>query len=267
MSSDGTRVAVSLLGTRDTTSDIWTVSAGRGLRTRVTVDGSDDYSAIWSPEGTEVAFASRRKGSRDLFRKTVSGADREEVLLSDSMDKTPTSWSSDGKFILYSIDDARTGPDVWVLPLTGDRKPRPFLATAADERFARFSPDGRWVAYASSESGRTEIYVTPFPGPGGKQLVSSAGGRFPRWRSDGTELFYQSPDDRLMAAAIVVTSDRADVGAVQPLFAMRAPDGLPRDFYDVASDGQRFVLVVPDERTSTALTLVSNWPTIVKSRR
>jgi eukaryotic-like serine/threonine-protein kinase len=180
LSPDGTRVAVSLLGARDATSDIWIVSVGRGVRTRVTLEGRDDLSAIWSPQGTEIAFSSRRSGNFDLFRKAVSGADREEVLLDDAMDKTATSWSTDAKFLLYSIEDPRTGPDVWVLPLTGDRKPFAFLATAADERFARFSPDGHWVAYSSSESGRTEVYVTPFPGPGGKQVISSTGGRFPR---------------------------------------------------------------------------------------
>ena len=266
LSSDGTRVAVSLVAARDTTSDVWIVNSGRGLRTRATLNGSDDFYAVWSPEGTEIAFSSRRKGNLDLYRKPVSGADREEVLLDDAMDKTATSWSSDGKFVLYSIDDPRTGPDVWVLPMTGDRKPFAFLATAADERFARFSPDGRWVAYSSSESGRTEVYVTPFPGPGGKQLISSTGGRFPRWRSDSKELFYQSADNRLMVAAVTVSGGGVEVGAVQSLFELRAPEGLARDFYDVTSDGQRFMLVIPDETTANPLTLVNNWPTLVKSR-
>lgn len=266
LSPDGTRLAVSIVPARDTTSDVWIVSAGRGLRTRVTLDGSDDLSAIWSPQGTDIVFSSRRKGNLDLYRRSVSGAEREEVVLDDAVDKLATSWSSDGKFLLYSIDVPGTGPDVWVLPLTGDRKPFPFLATTADERFARFSPDGHWVAFASSESGRTEVYVAPFPGPGGRQLISSAGGRFPRWRSDGKELFYQSPDNRLMAAAITLTSDRADVESEQALFEMRGPDGLPRDFYDVAGDGQRFMLVVPDAATPTPLTLVTNWPALVKSR-
>ena len=265
LSPDGTRAAVSLVSARDDTSDVWVIGA-RGLRTRLTFDATDDVSAIWSPEGTDVVFSSSRTGRHNLFRKAVSGADREDVLLDDPMDKLASSWSSDGKFLLYSIFDARTGPDVWVLPLTGDRQPRAFLATAADERFARFSPDGRWVAYSSSESGLSEVYVARFPGPGGKQQISRAGGGYPRWRSDGQELFYQSPDNRLMAAALRVGSDRIEVEGEQPLFEMRAPDGYLRDFYDVASDGQRFMLIVPDETTSNPLTLVSSWPTLLKAR-
>ncbi len=128
------------------------VGVGRGLQTRFTFDATDGVSAIWSPNGADVAFASRRKGHLDLYRKTASGADGEEVLLDDPVYKTPTSWSADGKFSLYSIDSVRTGPDVWVLPLAGDRKPSPFLDTATVERIARFSPDGRWVASVSSES-------------------------------------------------------------------------------------------------------------------
>ena len=265
LSPDGTRAVVSLVNARDGTSDVWMVGVGRGLRTRFTFDATDDFGAIWSPDGADVAFSSRRKGHLDLYRKTASGT--EEVLLDDPVDKSPTSWSSDGKFILYSIDDARTGPDVWVLPLSGDRKPFPFLATATDERFARFSPDGHWVAYSSSESGLSEVYVARFPGPGGKQQISSAGGGYPRWRSDGKELFYQSPDNRLMAASITLGSERVEVEAVHPLFEMRAPDGAIRDFYDVASDGQRFMVVVPDESTSNPLALVTNWPSVVKNRR
>ena len=114
---------------------------------------------------------------------------------------------------------------------------------------------------------RAEVYVALFPGPGGKQLISSAGGSYPRWRPDGKELFYQSPDNRLMAATVRLDEARVEVDAVRPLFEMRAPDGQPRNFYDVASNGQRFMVVVPDEGESTPLTLVNNWPTVVKNGR
>jgi Tol biopolymer transport system component len=267
LSPDGLRAAVSLANSRDNTSDVWIVSPVRGMRTRFTFDAADEFSPIWSADGAEIAFSSRRKGHLDLYRKTTGGADREDVLLNDAVDKTPTSWSPDGKFVLYSIDGAMTGPDVWVLPLAGDRKPFPFLASDTIERLAQFSPDGRWVAYAASESGRMEVYVALFPGPGGKQLISSAGGSYPRWRPDGKELFYQSPDNRLMAATVRLDEARVEVDAVRPLFEMRAPDGSPRNFYDVASNGQRFMVVVPDETASTPLTLVNNWPTLVKNGR
>jgi Tol biopolymer transport system component len=267
LSPDGMRASVSRANARDNTSDVWIVGASRGMQTRFTVDATDDFSAIWSPDGADIVFASRRKGHLNLYRKTASGAPREEVLLEDQVDKTPTSWSSDGKFILYSIAGPQTGPDIWVLPLAGDRKPFAFLESVSDERFAQFSPDGRWVAYAASESGRLEVYVQPFPGPGEKQQISRAGGSYPRWRSDGKELFYHSLDNKLMAATVSAGGGRVDVDAVQPLFDMRAPDGLPRSFYDVAGNGQRFMIVVPDDTASTPLTLVSNWPTLVKTTR
>ena len=267
LSPDGMRASVSLANPRDNTSDVWIVGTSRGLRTRFTVDATDDFSAVWSRDGADIVFASRRKGHLNLYRKTASGAPREEVLLEDQVDKTPTSWSSDGKFILYSIAGPQTGPDIWVLPLAGDRKPFAFLESITDERLAQFSPDGRWVAYTASESGRMEVYVQPFPGPGEKQQISRAGGGYPRWRSDQKELFYHSLDNRLMAATVRAEGGRVDVDAVQPLFDMRAPDGLLRNFYDVASNGQRFMIVVPDDTASSPLTLVSNWPTLVKTTR
>ena len=267
LSADGMRASVSLDNARDNTSDVWIVGASPGLRTRLTVDASDDFSAVWSPDGTDVVFTSRRKGHLDLYRKTAGGVALEEVLLEDQVDKTATSWSSDGKFILYSVAGAQTGPDVWALPLGGDRKPFPFLDSVTDERFAQFSPDGRWVAYAASESGRPEVYVEPFPGPGAKRQISIAGGSYPRWRSDGKELFYQSLDNKLMAATNNAGDGRLDFDAAQPLFEMRAPDGLPRSFYDVASNGQRFMIIVPDDTAATPLTLVNNWPTLVKTSR
>ena len=267
LSPDGTRASVSLANATDNTSDVFIVNASRGLRTRFSDDATDDFSAIWSPNGADIVFTSRRKGHLDLYRKTASGAPREEVLLEDQVDKTPTSWSADGGFILYSVAGPQTGPDIWVLPLAGDRKPFPFRESVNDERFAQFSPDGHWVAYAASEFGRPDVYVAPFPGPGGQQQISTAGGSYPRWRSDGKELFYHSLDNRLMAATVRMDAARVEVDAIRPLFELRAPDGQPRNFYDVASDGQRFMIVVPDETASTQLTLVSNWPTLVKVSR
>ena len=266
LSADGTRAAVSLANAANNTSDVWIVTASRGLRTRFTVDATDDFSAIWSRDGADIVFTSRRKGHLDLYRRTASGQ-HEELLLSDHVDKTPTGWSSDRKFLLYSIADPRTGLDVWVLPLAGDRKPRPFLNSVTDERFAQFSPDGRWVAYVASESGRQDVYIAPFPGPGAPRQVSIAGGSYPRWRADGKELFYHSFDNKLMAATGIREGASLELDSVRPLFEMRAPDGLPRHFYDVAGNGQRFMIVVPDETGATPLTLVTNWPTLVKTSR
>lgn len=267
LSPDGMRASVSLANDREGASDIWIVNAVRGLRTRFTFDAADEFVGIWSPDGAHIAFNARRKGRLDLYRKAASGAGGDDLLASDhQVDKTPTSWSTDGRFILYSIASPVTGPDIWVLPLAGDRKPFPFADTGFDERLGQFSPDGRWVAYASSESGRSEVYVAPFPGPGGEWQISEFGGGLPRWRRDGKELFYHAPDNKLMVATVAGGADRIDVEAVRPVFEMRVPDGEARSFYDVTSDGQRFLMIVP-EPTLAPLTLVSNWPALLENRR
>ena len=155
--------------------DIWLYDVARGLRTRFTFDPADELDSIWSPDGSRIVFNSRRKGHLDLYQKASSGAGSEEVLLEDNLDKLHLSWSPDGRFILYSTSSAspQTGADLFVLPLSGDRKPVPFLKTQFNELAGQFSPDGQWVAYVSNESGRNEVYVAPFPGPGGKWQIST----------------------------------------------------------------------------------------------
>ena len=265
LSSDGSTAAVSRLDDRTGTSDVWLVNLARGLRSRFTFDPRDEFAAVWSPNGREIVFQSRRGGHFDLYRKAADGAGAEAVVIADATEKSATSWSPDGRFILYQALGARSGLDIWVLPLFGDKKPFPFVATPYEERFARFSPDGRWVLYASSESGVSEIYVAPFPGPGGKWQISSAGGLYPRWHPNGKEVFFVSFDGKMMSATITTGAGSVRVDALRPLFDVRVPQGLQRDFYDVSPDGQRFLMVVPDEETSsTSLTLIVNWRALVK---
>jgi Tol biopolymer transport system component len=195
----------------------------------------------------------------DLYQKASNGAGAEEVLLEDNLDKTPLSWSSDGRFILYLTSGGPTGNDLFVLPLFGDRKPFPFLQTQFNDYPGQFSPDGRWVAYASDESGKFEVYVAPFPGPGGKWQVSVAGGDWPRWRRDGTEIFYLAPDNKLMAAAVNGKGSSFEVDAVKPLFDAHAAPGV-RYSYDVSGDGQRFLInTAPEQSASAPVTVVVNW--------
>jgi Tol biopolymer transport system component len=145
-----------------------------------------------------------------------------------------------------------------VLPLTGERKPIPFLKTPFNEFGAKFSPDGRWVAYRSNESGRAEIYVAPYPGPGGKRQISTAGGTAPRWRGDGAEIFYLAPGNKLMVAAVNGKGSSFEVGAVRPLFDTRI--GAGNYPYDVTADGQRFLINTTTEQTAEApITVVVNW--------
>jgi Tol biopolymer transport system component len=175
------------------------------------------------------------------------------------------SFSPDGKFLAYwAIGDPRTGADIWVLPdpLTLPRrsKPFPFLRTEFRELFPQFSPDGKWIAFYSNDTGRQEIYVAPFPGPGRKVRVSSDGGVIPRWSRDRKELFYVGLDGRLMAAAVRFEDGAIDVGTATPLFGMLPiTSGYP---YDVSPDGERFLTVVPaDPRQNGEITVVRNWAT------
>jgi hypothetical protein len=158
-----------------------------------------------------------------------------------------------------ALEPMKSGFHLWVLPLEGERKPFPFLKTGFDEGYGQFSPDGKWVAFMSDESGRIEIYVAPFPGPGGKHLVSVAGGVAPRWRRDGKELFYAGLDNRLMAAEIGIKGAEVNISAVRPLFGPLpvVANAYP---YDVSPDGQRFLVITPNEQAAPeTLTLVQNW--------
>lgn len=173
LAPDGTRATVSAFDLARRTRDIWVFDIARGLRTRFTFDAADELASVWSPDGNRVVFSNRRKGHFDLYMKASSGAGAEEELLADGLDKQPLDWSHDGRFILFTVAAAsQTGIDLWVLPLSGDRKPFPFLQTRFDEVPGRFSPDGRWIAYVSNESGRSEVYVAPFPGASHRRPIA-----------------------------------------------------------------------------------------------
>ena len=262
LSSDGKRASVSVEDQKG--RDIWVYDIARGLRTRFTFDAADELTSLWSPDGSRIVFNSRRKQHLDLYQKASSGDGSEEVLLEDNADKYPMSWSADGKFIMYVSNGgftSSTGDDIFVLPLSGDRKPFPFLNTKFNEGAPQFSPDGRWVAYQSDESGKNDVYVAPFRGPGGKWQISTGGGSNPRWRQDGTEIFYQAPDNKLMAAAVNGKGGSFEVGAVKPLFQTRPSTGFRYNyFYHVFPDGQRFLVnTAPEQAASAPITVVLNW--------
>jgi hypothetical protein len=256
LSPDEKRASVSISDGKQ--RDIWAYDVARGLRTLITFDPADELNSVWSPDNSRLVFNSRRKGQLDLYQKLSSGAGTEEVLLEDNRDKSPQSWSPDGRFILYTSSGPPTGDDLFVLPFSGDRKPVPFLKTPFNEYDGQFSPDGRWVAYVSDESGKDEVYVTPFPVPNGKWQISTAGGTFPKWRRDGTEIFYLAPDNKLMAAAVNGKGSSFEVGAVKPLFEERALDPT-RNRFAVSADGQRFLLNTDPQTTSSPITVVLNW--------
>jgi serine/threonine protein kinase/Tol biopolymer transport system component len=259
LSQDGKRASVSAVDVQQQSRDLWLIDLARGLRTRFTFDPTDDISGVWSPDGSRIAFASRRKGQLDLYVKPINGATDEELLLETKLQKLPQSWSSDGRFLLFRVQDPVTGSDLWILPMTGDRKPRPFIQTRFNETQGAFSPDGRWVAYVSNESGPSEVYVAPFPGPGGKWQVSSGGGQSVEWRHDGRELFYQTSDSKLAAVSVNGQGSSFEIGATKMLFT--AQNVGARSFYDVSPDGQRFLInKAPAEAPASApITVVMNW--------
>ncbi len=259
LSPDGKRLSDNKLAQAGSTIDIWIYDLSRGLPTRFTF-GEDAIASIWSPDGSRVVFNSNQKGHFDLYQKTSSGAGAEEPLLVDNFNKSPLSWSPDGRFILYRSTGASTNFNLFVLPVSGDRKPFPFLETNAKSvgMSGQFSPDGRWVAYSSTESGRTEIYVAPFPGPGGKWQISTAGGTAPRWRRDGAEIFYLAPDNKLMAAAVNDKGSSFEVGAVRPLFQTNSVGAVST--FVVSADSQRFLINTASAQAASApITVVLNW--------
>jgi serine/threonine protein kinase len=259
-SPDGRRVA---MGIGDP-GDIWIHDLSRGLRTRVTFAAPDDYAAIWSPDGSRVAFSSQRSGAGDLYAKAASGTGDDQLIASSKSFKIATSWSPDGRFIVYQVQGDRTRYDLWALSLS-DGKSTPILQTEFEETGGTISPDGRWLAYASNESGRFEVYVQPFPGPGGKWQVSTAGGSLPVWRGDGKELIYTSPEGKFMAVEIR-TGAAVESGIPVALFGVRAKSSSGRNF-DVTSDGQRFLVNTPvegEQIVSPPIVLVQNWTSSLK---
>jgi serine/threonine protein kinase/Tol biopolymer transport system component len=250
--------------------DLWIYDVARGLPKRFTFSPARDRQAIWSPDGGTIVYQSNPKGVADLYRKAADGTMTEELLYADGAEKVATSWSPDGKFLLFFRLDSKTQRDIWVLPLEGGpagapAKPIPWLVTPFNERFPRFSPDGRWVAYESDDWQRFEIYVAPFKGPGGTRQISTGGGMYPRWRADGKEIFYVGANGTLMAAEVSLRGASLEVDAIRPL-------GIPvitgRVYmYDVSSDGQRFLVAAPLEQKSSApLTLVENWTALLKKK-
>lgn len=257
LSPDGERVAVAVLNTSEGTRDIWLYDAARGGRTRFTATDADENWAIWSRDGRRLVFNSTRNGRLDLFQGGLAPGSVPEMLLVDGM--WPLSWAPDGRHILFVTNSAATSNDVMVLPLFGDRRPFPFARTRTAENWAAFSPNGRWVAFSSAESGQAEVYVAPFPpspaGATGKRQVSVDGGSQARWSRDGRELFFIGANRSLMVAEVRGDGASFEVGSVRRLFEPRF-FFLDSHGFDVALDGQRILVntlvVSPRAPTSVA---------------
>ena len=254
-------------------SDVWTLDVMRGLRARFTfAPENENYSPVWSPDGRSIVFASSRQGHRDLYRKAVDGpVGSEELLYADDLDKAPGSWSSDGRYLLYAATSPKTKSDIWVLPMTGEKKPFvfPLAGTEFTEIQGAFSPNGQWIAYVSNESGLAEVYAAPFPPrPGGKtqisgRLGSSPGqGGVPNWRPDGKAIFFIAPNRDLMTVDVNTTGPILEPGPARKVFGPILTVGGHN--YDIAPDGRFLTYIAPPERPREPLTLVQNWTAALK---
>ncbi len=256
-------------------NDIWVTDLVRGTSTRLTTAGAVvSSSGVWSPDGTHIAYTANPKGVLGVYVKASDGSGNEELLWKGEGLAGPSDWSPDGRFLLFSVTDPKTGIDQWWLETRGDHKAAPLLHTEFTELAGRFSPDGRWVAYYSNRSGRGEVYVQPFhpesasaPSP---EFVVSKGGAagMPRWRSDGKEIYYLSSDGKITAVE-VSTSPSFHAGEPKVLF--ETPAGFVRSttpgaLADAAKDGKRFLLVMPVARATAQeqFTVVLNWTAALK---
>ena len=265
LSPDGKRLALRLFTQPGGNFEIWAYDLARGVHARESFSALTAFAPVWSPDGQQLVYSHGASGiSGDhMYLLNVGGTGKEELLeqpFLESLANYPTSWSPDGDYLLFDRQDKTGKTAVWVLPIKGSRKPYPLVETQFNAQAGRFSPDGRWVAYVSNDSGKEEVYVMPFPGPGAREQVSTGGGTQPRWRKGGRELFYLSPEAKMMAADVTTDTEAFRAGAVKTLFALSGVAGVPGQLYDVTPDGQRFIAVQDLVHTSTApLTLVVNW--------
>jgi eukaryotic-like serine/threonine-protein kinase len=264
LSPDGRNVAAS--HSRPTGgSDLWLLNVDRGLGTRFTFRPALSAWPVWSPDGRTIVFTSGTP--RNLYRKESSGGGEDERLTESRNSQLAADWSRDARFVSYWEIAPDTGFDLWVLPVTPEGKPagdaRPWLRTPFNERYGRFSPDGRWLAYVSDESGRYEVYVDSFPNRRGKARISTGGGNSPEWAPDGGHLFYISPDNKMMDATLKPGGDSLEASAPRELFGLPAVDNgqLP---YEVGPDGKRFLVLATPRNSVQPLTVIVNWPALLK---
>jgi Tol biopolymer transport system component len=263
LSPDEKRVASPRRDPLMTRADIHLFDLERGTSQRFTFDPGIDETPLWSPDGARIVWTASREGARGLYQKVANGAGQEELLLKSDNLPRASDWSADGRFILYYETNPQTGSDVWVLPMEGERKPWPWLNMRFNEAVGKFSPDGKWIAYISDESGRNEIYVQAFapgaPASGGKWQLSTNGGISPQWRRDGREMYYLA-NGRLMAVDVTLGAE-VKAGTPKEIFSLSSIRASGSTIgYAKTGDGQRFLFVTSAEDTSVPpFTVVLNW--------
>ncbi len=261
LSPDDSRIIVSRKDLLTNDNDLWLTDARGDHPVRFTFDPGSDLLGIWSPDGQRIVWSTTRNGHCDLYEKEVNGQGHDAPLLRTPQHKFVLDWSRNGRYLLYREIFPDTQHDVYVLPMSGiDRRPFPYLKTKAMENGATLSPNSRWIAYSTDESGRLEVYVESFPEHGGRRQISLSGGSAPRWRADGRELYYQTPDGQLMAVPAAESASALTTGKAEALFSFRPATMAIVPSYAPARDGQRFLIsavVEPDPKAP--LTLLLNW--------
>jgi Tol biopolymer transport system component len=245
-------------------NDIWILDIKRNVRTRLTFGPVQNTQPIWSPDGKWVAYNSDRGGHASIYRKPSDGSGEEELLLTDTQVVAPTDWSRDGKTLIYSRGPEGGNSEVWALPLEGERKPRLVVPHTRDgfTEKGRLSPDGRWLAYVSNESGTLQVYAAPFGGGQGKWQVSSAEGVEPKWSSDGKELYYVDVIKRTVFAVPVTESNGALRFGVEKALAISPAN--QQGFYDITPDGKKILLNLVSQQVNQSMTVISNFPAGLK---
>ncbi len=273
LSPNGQTLAVSLVDPKAWNPDIWLIDLMRGGPSRFTVGSALSAAPVWSPDGARIVFRSNRSGQTELYVKSAGGGGNEEVLITyetqhaagiDSPNLVCSDWSPDGRYIIGSVPQRSTGDDLWLIPLGGDKKPVKFLGPPSDQLHANFSPDGRFVAYTSNESGRFQVYVQTFPLSDRKWQVSTDGGYEPRWRGDGHEIYYLSEDRKLTAVEVGAGPSFA---VPKTLFQTGVPEGVTsrRTHYVPSRDGERFLVNTQNlDASPNPITVVLNWQAELK---
>jgi eukaryotic-like serine/threonine-protein kinase len=273
LSPNGQTLAASLVDPKAWNPDIWLIDLVRGGPSRFTVGSALSSAPVWSPDGARIVFRTNRNGPTELYAKSAGGGGNEEVVLKyetqhaagiDTPNLVCSDWSPDGRYVIGSLPQQTTGDDLWLIPLSGDKKPLKFLGPPSDQIHGNFSPDGRFVAYSSNESGRFEVYVQTFPLSDRKWQVSTDGGYEPRWRAAGREIYYLSQDRKLMAVSV---GTAPAFGVPKVLFQTRVPEGVTarRTHYVPSRDGQRFLVNTQSlDAPPGPITVVLNWQAELK---